>query len=149
MSNKPTLDNLGPAARKRALAQAGELEPKRSKVKGKRGMIYIPEIVTAYFMDCGLPPPVYEFRFHPTRKWRLDVAWVPHRIAIEVQGGIFIAGRHVRGAALLKEWEKLNMLTVMGWRVLFCQPKDLCTMETVDLVKKAMGIWPKQGRTDR
>jgi len=35
MSNKPTLDNLGPAARKRALAQIGELEPKRSKVKGK------------------------------------------------------------------------------------------------------------------
>ena len=32
--NKPTLDNLGPAARLRALAQAGELEPKR-KVKGK------------------------------------------------------------------------------------------------------------------
>ena len=53
---------------------------------------------------------------------------------LEVQGGIFIAGRHTRGAELLKEWEKLNTLASMGWRVLYCQPQDVCTTDMCELI---------------
>lgn len=86
----------------------------------------------------GLPPPLFEYRFHPSRKWRLDIAFPAERVGIEVQGGIFIAGRHTRGAALLKEWEKLNTLACMNWRVLFVQPSELCMDKTIKVIKTAL-----------
>lgn len=60
------------------------------------------------------------------------------KLALEVQGGIFIQGRHNRGAALLKEWEKLNAAAILGWRILFCQPQDLCMKDTVEMIRKAL-----------
>jgi len=30
--------------------------------------------------SMGLPVPAEEYRFHGTRKWRFDYAWVPQRI---------------------------------------------------------------------
>jgi hypothetical protein len=48
-------------------------------------------------------------------------------VALEIQGGIYIQGRHSRGAALEKEHEKLNALAAQGWRVLFTSPKHLAT----------------------
>ena len=73
----------------------------------------------------GLPEPVAEFRFHPTRRWRFDWALVEQKVALEVQGGLFVQGRHARGAALLKEFEKLNTAAVMGWVVVFVTPQSL------------------------
>lgn len=74
-----------------------------------------------------LPEPVFELRFAPPRRWRLDVAWPDNRVALEIQGGIYVAGRHTRGAALEKEHEKLNALAAKGWRVLYTTPKGLAT----------------------
>lgn len=102
-------------------------------------MKYKPAIVAAFFRESGLPEPTFEHRFHPTRKWQLDLAWPDRRVCVEVQGGIWTGGRHTRGAAMLKEWEKLNELAGLGWRVLYVQPKDLCTtafMETVGMALK-------------
>lgn len=93
------------------------------------------KVIVAFFLSHDLPPPLFEWYFHPTRQWRFDVAWPEQRIALEVQGGIWEQGRHTRGAALLKEWEKLNAAAGLGWRVLFCQPADLLTKET------ALAIW--------
>lgn len=101
-------------------------------------MKYNPYIVALYFRQCRLPPPNFEWRFHPTRKWSLDIAWPEQRLCLEVQGGIFIQGRHSRGAAMLKEWEKLNTLATMGWRVLYCQPNDVCTNETVEMIESCL-----------
>ena len=101
-------------------------------------MKYNPDIVRAYFKTVKLSAPVFEYKFHATRKWRIDIAWPDNRLAVEVQGGIFVQGRHSRGAAMLKEWEKLNTLAGMGWRVLFCQPTDLCTDEVMGFIKLAM-----------
>lgn len=106
-------------------------------------MKYNPTIVRAFFVQSGLPEPVFEWKFHPTRKWRFDIAWNPlgeSPLALEVQGGIFIAGRHSRGAALLKEWEKLNAAACMGWRILYCQPQDLCLTSTVEMIEKALKL---------
>jgi len=102
-------------------------------------MKYNPQIVSVYYRDMGLPPPVFEYRFHDTRKWRLDISWPEYLIALEVQGGIFIQGRHSRGAAMLKEWEKLNELACMGWRVMYCQPKDVCSEAMTEKLREALG----------
>lgn len=103
-------------------------------------MKYDPNIVTAVYLEAGLPLPEFEHKFHPERKWRWDLAWPQHRVALEVQGGIWLQGRHNRGAALKKEWEKLNAASILGWRVMFCEPKEVCMSETIGLLKAALGL---------
>jgi hypothetical protein len=104
-------------------------------------MKYNPKIVVAWFAEHGLYP-VAEHRFHPDRRWRFDWAFSPYakKVALEVQGGLFVNGRHSRGPALLKEHEKLNEAAALGWRVLFTTPDNLCMQETVDLIKRALEV---------
>lgn len=101
---------------------------------------YNPKVVDAWFQQCGLPCPTYELQFAPPRKWRFDLAWKDHHLALEAQGGIFSHGRHNRGAALLKEWDKLNTAAIWGWRILYVQPDDLCTVATAELIKRALAV---------
>lgn len=101
---------------------------------------YIHSIVTPYLRGEGVPEPQYEYRFCDERKWRFDLAWPTYMLALEVQGGIWTRGRHTRGVALLAEWEKLNAAACLGWRVLFCQPRDLCTSETVATIRAALRL---------
>ena len=81
-----------------------------------------------------LPAPTPEFRFHPTRKWRIDWAWPEHRLALEVDGGVWTHGRHTRGAGWMKDTEKLNELTRMGWRLLRVTPSQLHDPQTIALL---------------
>ena len=69
-----------------------------------------------------LPAFEREVRFHPERRWRFDFAEQTRKLAVEVNGGIFINGRHNRGAALEKEYEKINAAQLLGWRVLTFGP---------------------------
>lgn len=80
---------------------------------------YNPQLVAQYY---GLPVPVVEFRFHPTRRWRFDVAWPERKIAVEIQGGVWSRGRHSRGTGQLADMDKLNTAQSLGWRVLYCTP---------------------------
>lgn len=60
-------------------------------------------------------------------------------VAVEVQGGIWTNGRHTRGAALVKEWQKLNTAAALGWRVLFVAPGKENSTEFVTLLEQALG----------
>ena len=82
-------------------------------------------VVIALCQAQGWPAPVPELRFAPPRFWRFDLAWPTARVAVEIQGGIFSRGRHVRGAALLREWEKLNTAALAGWAVLLVSPDQV------------------------
>jgi hypothetical protein len=50
--------------------------------------------------------------------WRLDFAWPDQRIALEVEGGVWSRGRHVRPAGFLGDVSKYNAVTMQGWRLL-------------------------------
>jgi len=63
------------------------------------------------------PEPEREYRFHPTRRWRLDFAWPEHKTAVECEGGLYVRGRHVRGSGYEDDCEKYNEATALGWRV--------------------------------
>ena len=65
-----------------------------------------------------LIPPTLEHRFHPTRKWRFDLAWPDRLMACEVEGGSWVNGAHSRGAHFESDCEKYNEATILGWRVL-------------------------------
>lgn len=64
----------------------------------------------------GIPRPVSEHQFHPTRRWRFDFAWPARRVAVEIDGGRWkaLGGRHAGDG----DREKLNAAAALGWRVL-------------------------------
>lgn len=66
-----------------------------------------------------LPEAQREFHFAKAigRQWRFDFAWPEHRIAIEMEGGIFVAGRHNRPISMEKDMEKYNAAVMLGWKL--------------------------------
>lgn len=81
----------------------------------------------------GEPEPYREFTFHPSRGWRLDLAWPDRRLAIEVDGGVHrIKGR------FLSDIEKHNALFLAGWRHLRVTPRMVETGEALELVLLAL-----------
>jgi len=88
----------------------------------------------------GLPVPIAEHKFHSKRRWRFDYAFLDHKLAVEIEGGIWIGykgkngrgqggknnygqgGRHNRGQGFINDMEKYNAATELGWRVLRYEP---------------------------
>jgi hypothetical protein len=88
----------------------------------------------------GLPPAAPEYRFHPKQRWRLDFVFEGW-LAVEVQGGLLTGCRHVRGAALLREYENINAATLAGFGVLFFTPDQVYqTGEALAVIKAALGL---------
>jgi very-short-patch-repair endonuclease len=85
-----------------------------------------------------MPVPVTEHHFHPKRKWRFDYAWPNEKLALEVEGGVWVGGRHNRATGFLKDMEKYNTAAMMGWRIIRVTPKQLLTTETIELIKKLL-----------
>ena len=88
--------------------------------------------------QAKIPAPETELQFDPTRRWRFDYAWPSHRLALEVDGAIWVQGRHSRGSGLVKEHEKMNAAAVQGWRILRVQPKDLTNLATIRTIWAAL-----------
>lgn len=76
---------------------------------------------------------VAEHRFCE-RKWRFDYAIPEAKIAIEIEGGVWIGGRHVRPRGFLNDMEKYNRAAVLGWRVIRVTPIDLYTKNTLSIL---------------
>lgn len=81
---------------------------------------------------------VTEFRFHPVRRWRADYAILKYKILLEVEGGIYIGGRHTRGVGFKNDMDKYNSATSMGYSVLRVTPSDLMKTSTLDLIKETI-----------
>ena len=72
-----------------------------------------------------LPEPAREYRFHPVRKWRFDLAWPELRVALEVDGGVYVSGAHNRGPHVESDCEKFSEAAALGWRVLRVTPRHV------------------------
>lgn len=95
--------------------------------------------------EAGISLPIAEWKFHPNRKWKLDLAFLAYRIGIEIDGGIWskgedgkTGGRHTRGAGWLKDQEKLNAAAIMGWRVLHYTPEQFAKDGWIEDVRQAL-----------
>ena len=78
----------------------------------------------------GFPMPVCEYQFAREalgREWRLDYSWVDEKVGLEVDGAIWVKGRHTRGSGWLKDSDKLNSAAQLGWKMLRCTPQQLHT----------------------
>ena len=116
-----------------------------------------------------LDAPAPEFRFHPTRQWKFDRAWEYHKVAVEVEGGVYgkkircqvcgtlvrgikadgsfgramtIAGGHRGFERFMSDKEKYNDAAMLGWTVLRFVREDILgqPFETVEKVRRALSM---------
>lgn len=96
------------------------------------------ELMALHIRAERLPAPQREWRFHATRMWRFDFAWLsPRKIAVEVEGGTYNGGRHARGSGFAKDAEKYNAAALLGWRVLRFTTEQVRSGEAIRTVKEA------------
>lgn len=79
-------------------------------------------------------PYVAELVFHQGRRWRFDFAWPDSKVALEVEGGVFVGGGHVRGRAYTNNCEKYNEAIFDGWTVFRLTP-DQITAATLERIR--------------
>lgn len=109
------------------VALARELAKRQKKHKSS-----VPALLAQIKM-LGLPMPQPEYRFDGRRMWRLDLVWLSSRrkLAIEVDGGGFVAGRHGRGTGIEADAEKFAHAAIAGFLVIRVTPKQIKSGQAV------------------
>lgn len=80
-----------------------------------------------------------EYRFLKRRRYRYDFAWPKARLAVELQGGIWMRrGGHNTAAGITRDCQKMNYSTLAGWRVLLFVPDDLKDGVAISWIKAAL-----------
>lgn len=82
-----------------------------------------------------LPVPVRE---HPFERWSFDAAWPELKLAVEVQGGAHVRGRHHRPKGYEGDCRKLNAAQLTGWLVLWIVPEWIESGEAAELIAQGL-----------
>ena len=89
---------------------------------------------------AGLPAPVRQYRFCPTRRWRADYAYPDAMLLIEVDGGTWSGGRHVRGKGFEADCEKTSTAAALGYRVVRVTRAMVEDGRAVALIAQALDV---------
>jgi very-short-patch-repair endonuclease len=82
------------------------------------------------------PELVGQHRFHPTRRWRFDFAHLGSKVAVEIQGGIWSHGAHVRGGQYQRDRAKIVTAQELGWIVYELTPQQI----TCEWIERIVGM---------
>lgn len=115
-----------------------KLQQSQKKSRQKSNSAKLTDVFTTICKTDLRVECVKEFKFHPVRKWRFDYAIPEHKIALEVEGGVWTGGRHTSSVGFIKDMEKYNTATLMGWRVFRTTPDELYRLKTLNLLKTAI-----------
>lgn len=89
---------------------------------------------------AGLPLGETQYPVVVGRQFRFDRCWPNQRVAVEVQGGVWIAGAHSRGSGVQRDCLKLSMAAAVGWRVLPISRAMIESGEAIALIRQALGL---------
>lgn len=94
-----------------------------------------PAMLAEQIALAGLGVAEMEYRFHPTRKWRFDLAFnrATVKVAIEIEGQV-----HKIGEKWLRDLEKHNESMLMGWCTLRVTPDMVRDCSALELVRRAL-----------
>jgi len=74
-----------------------------------------------------------EFKLIPKRKYRFDFVNQEAKVAIEINGQIWVMGGHNSGKGLLRDYEKNNLAIAQGY-VVFMLSSEMITEEWIRLI---------------
>lgn len=81
-----------------------------------------------------------EYRFHNEYQYRFDYAIPEKKVAIEIEGGIYVFGRHNMPIGYTEDIIKYNLAQSLGWKVY---------RFTTEQVKKRLFIYPTKHKPKR
>lgn len=79
---------------------------------------------------------VKEYKFLQNRKFRFDYAIPEHKIAIEIEGGVYTYGRHNRPIGYLNDMEKYNLAVLNDWKILRFPSLSKISQKDIDMIVK-------------
>jgi len=128
-----TLKDLEKIGKKNVSAAKAALEIKKQKSKSTPAQKKIKEktksktpVLISKLLLAGVPMPRWadhsdgEFKFHPKRRWALDVYWEEFGVAIEIEGGVSShmigdrKSRHLTKTGYENDREKYFEAAMMG-----------------------------------
>jgi hypothetical protein len=91
----------------------------------------------------GYPPPIREYRMPGLdgEEFRYDLAWPMQKLAVEIHGGTYTGGRHVRGRGFAVDRKKMNSAQLQGWMVLEVPSEQVAKKQinkTIEMVWAAL-----------
>lgn len=125
-------------------APTAELEKTIRRAARKKTALQEQRKFRLWCTSNGLPVPVAEHKFHGKRFWRFDFAFPDTHegaqggVAVEVEGGVFSRGRHVRPKGYLGDVAKYNAAVELGWRVVRVTPQTLYTDGTLETLRSLL-----------
>lgn len=87
-----------------------------------------------------MPLPMAEYKFHPKRRFRFDFAWPDHLLAVEIEGGSWIAGRHSRGTGFEADCLKYDEAIRLGWNVYRATSGMVKSGRAIETIKILLGM---------
>jgi hypothetical protein len=106
----------------------------RTKAPQRKGP-NLEEIFHIQVRALKLPAAQREYRFHPKRQWKFDFAWPHAMIAVEIEGGTYSGGRHVRPEGYKRDCIKYNHSALLGWRVFRFTSDMVKSGEALDFIR--------------
>lgn len=100
----------------------------------------------AQLHGAGFPEPEVEWKFDDSRAWRFDFAWPDMHppLAVEIEGGVFSGGRHVRGVGYSRDLEKYNAAALAGWTVLRFTTRQVASGLALATIERAFRLRAKE-----
>ena len=140
-----TFDDLIPSKRNEDHFQISQDrnsgKPKLRKKVKKVHLLYQHKYLMFFRLIGGnpsIPDPVEEFKFHPARKWRVDSCWPDQKLALEIEGGTYMKKGGHRGSisGYVKDMEKYNALSILGYSLLRFTPQQMESCESYDYLRE-------------
>lgn len=101
----------------------------------KQDQSYLEAALQRLILRFDLPNPVWEYKFH---NYRFDAGYPKAKVFIEVDGGTYNGGDHVRGVGYRRDCEKNNLAQLEGWVVLRADREMVFTEDFAMMIKQTL-----------
>lgn len=97
------------------------------------------EMFESQLTRSGVTGWVREHKFHGSRNWRFDFAWLDEMLAVEINGGTFRAkgGAHT-GAGFRRDCVKGMAAIELGWTVITVMPEHVRQGRALQVLEKRL-----------
>lgn len=96
------------------------------------------EVFLVQMRAIRLPPAQREYKFHPKRRWKFDFAFPHAMVAVEIEGGTYVRGRHVRPEGFRNDAIKYSEAAILGWKVIRGDSQMVRNGALLSLVERAL-----------